>query len=177
MIELSFITRDSLNPNHPFAGVRLQSKQDSHCESCFVFGLTPSLRLLRRKTKACADATLQWWSLNPQGFKRIICRFIISTSLRSIFSCRGGRWRSVLRRIVLSSIRIRGPLLFHRWLKSRRLECLRVIVFLMVRYQGPQAMLLGFGFLLNFRRLACFWSLVRFRRLLIVVRSLWRARL
>ena len=23
------------------AGVRLQSKQDSHCESCFVFGLTP----------------------------------------------------------------------------------------------------------------------------------------
>ena len=43
------------------AGVRLQSKQDSHCESCFVFGLTPSLRLLRRKTKACAGATLQWW--------------------------------------------------------------------------------------------------------------------
>ena len=58
MIELSFITRDSLNPNHPFAGVRLQSKQDSHCESCFVFGLTPSLRLLRRKTEACAGATL-----------------------------------------------------------------------------------------------------------------------
>ena len=49
MIELSFITRDLLNPNHP-CGNPSQcegfettiSKKDSHCESFFVFGLTPS---------------------------------------------------------------------------------------------------------------------------------------
>ena len=37
-------------------GVRLQSKKDSHCESFFVFGLTPSLRLQRRETPARANA-------------------------------------------------------------------------------------------------------------------------
>ncbi len=41
-------------------------------------------------------------------------------------------------------------------------------------YQGPQAMLLGFGFFFLNWRLACFWSLVRFHRLLIVVRFPWR---
>ena len=34
------------------AGVRLQSKKDSQCESAFVFGLTPRLRLGRIETLA-----------------------------------------------------------------------------------------------------------------------------
>jgi len=38
------------------AGVRLQSKQDSHCESCFVFGLTPVWSFEGARLQACAGA-------------------------------------------------------------------------------------------------------------------------
>ena len=46
MIELSFITRDSLNPNQPCGGKTTKQKGFT-LWILFVFGLTPSLRLQR----------------------------------------------------------------------------------------------------------------------------------
>ena len=46
------------------AGVRLQSKKDSHCESFFVFGHTPG----RIETLAQSDAfTIITMKMSPEG--------------------------------------------------------------------------------------------------------------
>jgi len=46
------------------AGVRLQSKKDSHCESFFVFGLTPG----RIETLAQSDTfTIITMKMSPEG--------------------------------------------------------------------------------------------------------------
>ena len=51
------------------AGVRLQSKQDSHCESCFVFGLTPVWSFEGVRPRLTPVPRNSDYKENPQGFR------------------------------------------------------------------------------------------------------------
>ena len=75
------------------AGVRLQSKKDSHCESFFVFGLTPG----RIETLAQSDAfTIITMKMFPEGDLRQRLNHHFIESIDSIFFASKARKGSFL---------------------------------------------------------------------------------
>ena len=71
------------------AGVRLQSKQDSHCESCFDFGLTPfwgfkGERLLRLEPVQRYRNDEEICKVSKESFTSN-CLFIVISIYRLIF--------------------------------------------------------------------------------------------